>query len=274
MTQYGTGFGGSMPEYYDRILGPAQFGPLADDLVRRLPQKPDGDVLEIACGTGLVSRRLRERLAPSVKLHATDLSDAMLAYAKDTVPGAIDWRVADAAALPFADAVYGAVVCAFGVMFVPDKARAFREMRRVLTPGGVLLFNVWDRIEQNPHGRIGSELAERWFPDEPEMRNARAPYEFNDRALIRRMVEDAGFRDVRFDDVRIAIAAPSARQYATGLIYGTPRLLLLQKRGVDVEKFIDDYAAALAKEGGAAPFRVEGNAVVFQAVAGRRYTPR
>jgi ubiquinone/menaquinone biosynthesis C-methylase UbiE len=267
MARYGADFGGSMPEYYDRILGPAQFGPLADDLARRVPRKPGGDVLEIACGTGLVSRRLRERLDPTVKLHATDLSEAMLAYARASVPGAIDWRVADAAALPFADAAYGAVVCAFGIMFVPDKAKAFREMRRVLKPGGVLLFNVWDRIERNPHGRIAAEIAESWFPDDPEMRNARAPYEFHDRDLIRRMVEVAGFHDVRFDDVRVTIGAPSVRQYVTGLVYGTPRRLLLEKRGVDVEKFLDHYSAALAKVGGAAPFRVEGMAVVFQADA-------
>jgi ubiquinone/menaquinone biosynthesis C-methylase UbiE len=267
MAHYGAGFGGSMPEYYDRILGPAQFGPLGDDLARRLPREPGGDVLEIACGTGLVSRRLRERLGPTVKLQATDLSEVMLEYARANVPGAIDWRVADAAALPFADAAYGAVVCAFGIMFVPDKAKAFREMRRVLKPGGVLLFNVWDRIERNPHGRIAAEVAEGWFPGDPEMRNARTPYEFHDRDLIRRMVQDAGFHAVRFDEVRATIGAPDVRQYVTGLVCGTPRLLLLQQRGVDVEKFLDDYAAALAKEGGTAPFRVEGSAVVFQAAA-------
>jgi ubiquinone/menaquinone biosynthesis C-methylase UbiE len=224
-------------------------------------------VLEIACGTGLVTRRLREHLDPTVKLCATDLSETMLAYARTAVPGAVSWGVADAAALPFADAGCGAVVCAFGVMFVPDKPRTFREMRRVLTPGGALLINVWDRIERNAHGRVASELAERWFPGEPEMRNARAPYEFSDRALIRRMVEEAGFRRVRHDDVRITIGAPTVQEYVTGLIYGTPRLLLLQKRGADVEKFLDEYATALAKEGGTAPFRVEGSVIVFQADA-------
>jgi hypothetical protein len=99
------------------------------------------------------------------------------------------------------------------------------------------------------------------------MRSARAPYEFHDRDLIRRMVADAGFRAIRHADVRIAIGAPSVRQYAAGLVRGTPRLLLLQNRGVELEKFIDTYAAALAHEGGTEPFRVEGNAVVFQAEA-------
>ena len=267
MAQFGADFGGSMPEYYDRILGPAQFDPFAAELVRRLPAQPGGDVLEIACGTGLVTRRLRERLEPTVRLQASDLSDAMLSYARSRVPGAIEWRTADAAALPWGDAAYAAVVCAFGIMFVPDKPRAFREMRRVLRPGGTLLFSVWQGIERNAHGRIASAVLERLFPGDPEMRGARAPYEFHDRELIRQLVEGAGFGPPRFDDVRIPIHAPTARHFATGVLMGTPRGLLLQKRGVDLEALIDQYAAALAKEGGVEPLELEANATFIQAEA-------
>jgi ubiquinone/menaquinone biosynthesis C-methylase UbiE len=267
MAQYGADFGGSMPEYYDRVLGPAQFDPFAAELVRRLPARPGGDVLEIACGTGLVTRRLRARLDPAVRLHASDLSEAMLSYARNQVPGAIEWRTADATALPFDDAAYAAVVCAFGIMFVPDKPRAFREMRRVLRPGGTLLFNVWQDIERNAHGRIASEVLERLFPGDPEMRGARAPYEFHDRERIRRLVEGAGFGTPRFDDVRIPIRAPTARHYATGILRGTPRGLLLQNRGVDLEVLIDEYAAELAREGGAEPLELEANATFVQAEA-------
>lgn len=267
MAQFGADFGGSMPEYYDRYLGPAQFGAFAQKMAERLPQRPPGDALEIACGTGLVTRRLRERLAPDVRLVASDLSQAMLDYAKTKVPGDIEWRQADASALPFGDQAFGAVVCCFGVMFIPDKAKAFREMRRVLKPGGVLLFNVWNSIERNPHARVAAEVFEGMFPDDPDMRNARAPFQFYDRGAIRGLVEQAGFRDLRADDVRITISTPSARDYATGSVYGTPRSLLLKKRGVDMEKLIDVYGAALAKEGGAEPFRVEGNAIYFEARA-------
>ena len=256
-----------MPEYYDRILGPAQFDPFAAELVRRLPAQPGGDVLEIACGTGLVTRRLRQRLDPAVRLHASDLSEAMLAYARSHVPGAIEWHTADATALPFDAAAYAAVVCAFGIMFVPDKARAFRAMRRVLRPGGTLLFSVWQGIERNAHGRIASEVLERLFPGDPEMRGARVPYEFHDRELIRRLVRGAGFGPPRFDDVRIPIRAPSARHYATGIWRGTPRGLLLQNRGIDLEALIEQYAEALANEGGAEPLELEANATFIEAQA-------
>src|SRR3982074_1852406 len=110
-------FGGSIPEYYDRYLGPAQFEAFGADLVRRLPAQPPGDGLEIARGTGIVTRPLADRLDPAVRLVATDLSRAMLDYARAKLaksPG-IEWQEADAAALPFADAAFGAVGRAGGI---------------------------------------------------------------------------------------------------------------------------------------------------------------
>src|SRR5918995_3864395 len=132
MVDTAANFSGSMPEYYDRIMAPAQFDAFAADLVGRLSTRPPGDVLEIACGTGVVTHRLRERVDPRLRIVASDLSKAMLDYARNKLRGArdIEWREADAAALPFKDATFGAVVCAFGVMFVPDKKAAFGEARR------------------------------------------------------------------------------------------------------------------------------------------------
>src|SRR5438309_10776420 len=153
MVDIAADFSGSMPEYYDTILGPAQLEAIATDLVRRLPVRPKGDVLELACGTGIVTQRLRERVDSTFRLVATDISEAMLAYARNKVKGKIDWRVADAAALSFKDATFGAVVCALGVMFVPDKPRLFSEMRRVLIEGGMVLFSCWDRLELNPRAQ-------------------------------------------------------------------------------------------------------------------------
>src|SRR5205085_1416194 len=151
----------------DSILGPAQLESLAADLVRRLPVRPRGDVLELACGTGIITERLRERIDGNFRIVATDVSDAMLAYARNKVKGKIDWRLADAAALPFKDETFGAVVCAFGVMFVPEKAKLFGEARRVLLEGGTLLFNVWDGIEANLQAKVAAEVIEEMFAGDP-----------------------------------------------------------------------------------------------------------
>jgi len=128
----------SMPEYYDSCLGPAWFDTFAADLVQRVPAKPPGDVLEIACGTGQVTRRLRERLDPALRLVATDLSKAMLDYgrSKRRDRKGIEWREADAVNLPFGAGEFGAVVCAFGVMFVPDKQAVFRRLAAFSSKAG------------------------------------------------------------------------------------------------------------------------------------------
>ena len=267
MAQFGADFGGSMPEYYDRFLGPAQFDAFGEDIAARLPTQPPGAVLEVACGTGRVSAKLRARLASAVRLVATDLSGEMLAYARSRVPGDIEWKVADAAALPFDSGRFAAVVCSFGIMFVPDKHRAFSEMRRVLRKGGALLFNVWDRIERNVHARTMSEVTEGLFPGDADMQAGRTPFLFNDRGLIGSMLKDAGFGEVRSHDVAITVSAPSAREFATGSLRGTPRYLQLEKRGVDVEQVIEKAALALARVGGERPFKVPGHAIVFEAQA-------
>src|SRR5437763_4533191 len=132
-------FGGSIPEYYDSILGPAQLEALAADLVRRLPVRPRGDVLELACGTGIITARLRERIVFNKRKAANDISEAMLAYARNKVKGKIDWRLADAAALAFKPDTFGVVVCGLGVMFVPEKAKFYGEARRGLMECGTLL---------------------------------------------------------------------------------------------------------------------------------------
>lgn len=266
MVDVAANFSGSMPQYYDRIMGPAQFEPFAADLVRRLPAKPPGDVLEVACGSGVVTRRLRERLDPRVRLVATDISEAMLGYARGEVAGEIEWRAADAAALPFPDASFGAVVCAFGVMFVPDKTKMFGEMRRVLREGGTLLFNVWDGLDANPHSRATSEVIEAMFPGDAEMR-FRGPFEFNDRAVLHSLLADARFLEVRMETARLEVRCPSAREYATGQLKGSPRGALVQKRGLPVEELIDKVAAALARIGGEAPFRCTAQALVIEARA-------
>lgn len=261
-------FSGSIPEYYDSCMGTAIFEPFAADLVQRLPARPPGDVLEVACGTGIVTRQLRERLDPSVRLVATDLSKAMLDYARRKLrePDGVEWREADACKLPFADGEFGAVVCAFGIMFAPDRPAAFREARRVLKDGGTFVFNVWDRIEETPHALANAAVVESFFPGDPEMRFT-TPYEMHDPALLRVLLADAHFQEVRIEKKRIQVDGVSARSIATGQIRGTPRSLLIEKRGVSLDEVIDRAAAELAKVGGADPYRSHAQAVVVEARA-------
>jgi ubiquinone/menaquinone biosynthesis C-methylase UbiE len=170
-------FGGLIAALYEQRLVPLIFEPYAGDLATRAETLRPGRVLEIAAGTGVVTRRLARLLPPDVEIVATDLNVPMLDQA--TAIGttrAVQWRQADAMQLPLAEGEFDAVVCQFGAMFFPDKGRAFAEVRRVLRPGGLFLFNVWDRIEDNELADEVTRALAVMFPDDPPRFLARTPH--------------------------------------------------------------------------------------------------
>ena len=169
MTDANARFQGTIPDLCDRHLGPVIFRPYAEDLAQRLMVSDADRVLETACGTGILTKELRARLPRAARLVATDLNEPMIAYAGTKLADVdeIEWQTADAAALPFPPDSFDAVVCQFGVMFVPDKAAAFREARRVLAKGGMLVFNVWDRLDENPFAAIANRVIDAHFPANP-----------------------------------------------------------------------------------------------------------
>jgi SAM-dependent methyltransferase len=219
-----TSFVGSLPAIYQSHLVPLIFEPYAADLAKRLVRRPLRRVLEVAAGTGAVTRRMASALPESVTIVATDLNQGMLdqaAAAGTSRP--VEWRLADAAQLPFPDQSFDAVVCEFGAMFFPDKAKAFAEARRVLCTGGVFLFNVWDRIEENEFAdTITAELAT-LYPADPPRFLARIPHGYSDRATIERDVSSGGFsRPVEFLTVTDRSHAASAEIVAVAYCQGTP----------------------------------------------------
>lgn len=251
---------------YDHYLGPAWFGPIADDLARRLPADPGGDVLEVACGTGLMTAGLRRRLDPRRRLVATDFSEPMLDYARGKLAGVagIEWMKADALDLPFASGEFAALACSLGVMFPADKQRLFAQFHRVLRPGGLLLFNVWDRLEENTCVRVYSEVIEGMFPGDAEMQFT-LPYSMHDTARLRELVLAAGFAEPKVEKVPFTVTG-TARDIATGQVRGTPRGLLLARRGVDLDEAIDKVTAALERAGGTAKqFSAPGRVIAVEA---------
>jgi len=189
-----TRFGDAVAAFYQQHLVPLIFAPYAVDLAARIARVPTASVLELAAGTGVLTRELAARLAPGTHLVATDLNESMLAVAQaQETARKVDWRQADAMALPFADASFDAVVCQFGVMFFPDKVHAFAEMRRVLRPGGTLWFSVWDRIEANEFAQVVSETVGAMFPDDPPRFLERLPHGYCSTEVI---AEPAAFETV------------------------------------------------------------------------------
>jgi len=257
-------FSGSVPAIYDRHLS-YMFAPYAEELVARVPRDEGLRVLELAAGTGIVTKPLREALPGSSSLVATDLNDAMIDYAKGAVPGdGIEWRQADAQALPFEDESFDAAVCAFGFMFLPDKVQGWREARRVLRPGGTLLANVWASRDENPVPRVIHERLGELFPDNPPP-FLDTPYGYHDEERLRADLAAAGWDDARLDDVTIECVSESAESVATGYISGTPTASQVLERGGDTDSVIASVAEALAAVDGNRPFRSSTAAIVITA---------
>jgi SAM-dependent methyltransferase len=187
-------FAGSIPKIYQGYLVPLIFEPYADDLARRLASRPVERVLEIAAGTGVATRALASQLPGHTEIVATDLNQAMLDQAAAIgTPRRVEWRQADAMKLPFADGTFDAVVCQFGVMFFPDKAKAFAEVRRVLHAGGAFVFNVWDRLDQNELADVVTTALASVFPADPPRFLDRTPHGYHDKTAIMRDLAHGGF---------------------------------------------------------------------------------
>lgn len=176
--------------FYDTNLVPALFLERAVQIVDAARIEPGLRVLDVACGTGVVTRKLAELLGDHPAPVGLDIAPGMLAVARRSGT-TIDWRHGDADALPFDDAVFDRVLCQFGLMFFPDPVRALGEMLRVLEPGGRLVVSVWDRIAASPGSAAICEILDRIAG--PEAAAALAmPFRLGDPARLREIARDAG----------------------------------------------------------------------------------
>ena len=217
-------FAGSIPKFYKTYLVPLLFEPYAADLAGRLASRSPGRVLEVAAGTGVVTRALASTLPERVSIVATDLNQPMLDQASALgTRRPVEWRQADAMQLPFPDGAFDAVVCQFGVMFFPDKARAYAEAHRVLRSGGVLIFNAWDRIEENEFAEIVTAALAPLFPEDPPRFLARTPHGYHVPARIAQDLAGGGFvAPPEIVTVPARSRAKSPRDPAIAFCQGTP----------------------------------------------------
>jgi SAM-dependent methyltransferase len=227
-----TVFAGSIPELYDRCLGPFLFEPYADDLAARAAALRPRRILETAAGTGIVTAALARAL-PEAEIVATDLNPGMLGVAAAKVVSPhVSFAPADAQSLPFPDGAFDLVVCQFGAMFFPDRVAAYREARRVLAPGGAFLFNVWDRLDANPASQTIADSVAALFPDDPPGFLARVPFGYHDKARVEADLRSAGFAAIEAETVAKR-SRGAARDVGPGLCQGSPLRAEIAARAPD-----------------------------------------
>lgn len=245
-------FAGSIPELYDELLVPLIFEPYATDLVERLIALEPGSVLEIAAGTGVVTRAMAAALDPLTKIVGSDLNQPMIDHAAAVgTARPVTWHQADVLDLPFADSTFDAVVCQFGMMFFPDRVKAMAEIRRVLRSGGTLLFNTWDRIETNELAAVVTDALAELLADDPPRFLPRTPHGYHDEGLIRREVADSGFSNpADFEPLEARSRAASHLIPAIAYCQGTPLKDEIEARGADLQAATEVAAEAIARRFG------------------------
>jgi ubiquinone/menaquinone biosynthesis C-methylase UbiE len=246
MTDDPSRFVGSVPENYDRCLGPRIFEGYAEDMAQRVASHKPSRVLELAAGTGILTKRLRDLLPDSCEIVATDLNEPMLEVAKQKTgnPESIVFQQADGTELPFDNESFELVACQFGVMFFPDKHRGYTEVLRVLEPGGTYLFNAWDSREANPFSATAHSVIETMFPEDPPG-FYQVPFHYHDVEQIRRDVSAAGFRSVDVERVAISSRVGSAADFAQGLVFGNPLSEEILSRGGNPQAAAEAIARAI-----------------------------
>lgn len=245
----GSVFAGSVPQFYAQYLVPLIFEPYAVDLAARVTRRRPTSLLELAAGTGVVTRQLAQALPPEVSIVATDLSQPMLDQAAATrTARPVEWHQADAQRLPFPDEAFDVVVCQFGVMFFPDKARAFAEARRVLRPRGQFIFSVWDRIEENELTDTILQAVRPLLPDDPPPFMTRIPHGYHDPSVILEDLGRGGFTSAPSVTILTARSrAESPRGLAVAFCQGTPMRGELEACGPTcLQEATDRATAALA----------------------------
>lgn len=259
------GYVGDVAIAYDRDLGHVLFAPYAADISRRAAEKSVRHVLEIAAGTGIVTRQLRDVLPKDALLTAIDISDSMMeaARAKFLPHEQVTFQIADAMALPFDDEAFDAVVCQFGVMFF-DKEAGFREAHRTLRRGGRYLFSVWDSRRYNPFASLTFEVLKQFFPSNPPQ-FLELPVSCFEIDPIKEALIRSGFARIvisvqpREYDIMDVVA------FARGLVF-SPVIEEIRERGeVEPEKIVEALAEALTKEYGSNPTRYPMQAILFEA---------
>jgi ubiquinone/menaquinone biosynthesis C-methylase UbiE len=215
---------GNIPDAYEKYLVPIIFTLWGAKLIELSELALGEQVLDVACGTGIIARLAAKRVGGTGKIVGLDLNPGMLAVARSAtadISPTIEWQEGSATDLPFADDTFDAVFCQFSLQYFPDRLLALQQMRRVLKSGGRILLNLPRPIQYHPSSAILAKALERHVGSEvAEIMNA--PFTLGDAEEIRTLFADAGFNNVRIRIVIETFRAPSPEEYVWRQMISSP----------------------------------------------------
>ncbi|WP_170595484.1 class I SAM-dependent methyltransferase [Ruegeria arenilitoris] len=232
MSTNSAGFVGNIPSHYDAGLGPNIFTDYADRLAARCAEEPVAKAIELAAGTGILSRKLCDVLPSEAQVLISDLNAPMLEVAKAKFSAAdnVEFAVVNAMDLPFEDGAFDLITCQFGVMFFPDKPASFHEAARVLRPGGRYVFNVWSPMSENPFSQVAHDVGAHFFPQDPPG-FYKVPFHYGDPEAVRADLRAAGWTDIEHETIRLTKTIVNPEAFAHALVFGNPLVDEIRERG-------------------------------------------
>lgn len=240
---------GGGPESYQRFQVPSLFEPLADTFLEHVEVTPGTRVLDVACGTGVVARRIAPAVGPSGRVDAIDLNPGMIEVARGLPPGGgapIEWRHGSALELPYPDGSFDLVVCQQGLQFIPDRLAALSEIHRVLVPGGRVALAVWQSIAHSPCALATAAALEAHL-GAATARQMHSPFQLGDADVLSQLLSDAGFEDVAIEQATITRRVLPPDQSIPGHLASTPMgpaIVALDEAARDA--LVSEVGAALA----------------------------
>lgn len=208
-------------ENYERFFVPAIGRPVAEDLIEAAQLTAGERVLDVGCGTGVVTRMAAEKVTPAGEVAGLDIHPAMLVVARDATPQSlvIDWYEANAEAIPLPDDSFDVVLCQMSLQFMPGRLGALREMQRVLKPGGRLVLNVpgptpplFEHFAGALTKHVGLEAAQ----------FVHVVFSINEPDELRHLATSAGFEQVHVSREMKPLQLPAAREFMWQYVHSTP----------------------------------------------------
>ena len=238
---------GSAAALYEEQKVPGMFAPLADTTLKVIEVVDDDAVLDVACGTGILARKVREKFGDQPRIVGVDLNEGMIAVAKglsDPVSQSCEWIVANAEDMPFDDSMFSMVLCQQGLQFMPDKEGVLREMYRVLRPEGRIVITVWNGVADflvpivDALGRhVSNEVADK----------AKAPFAYDGSRLLP-IMSNVGFSDVSIENLTINRTIRATDNAIRDEIMGTAVASSVEDAGETVlQKIVQETSDSLSK---------------------------
>ena len=214
-------YGDNAAENYERYFVPTIGMPFATALLDAARLRRGERVLDVACGSGVVTRLAAELVGTKGAVAGLDINPAMLGVARSvrSSGAAIEWYEASAESLPLTDGAFDVVLSSLGLQFVANKATALREMRRVLAPDGRLAIAT---VGPTPplFAILEQALARHVKPDVAAF--VRAVFSQHEPHELEKLASDAGFRDVEVRSKTLTLTLPAPADFLWQYVHSTP----------------------------------------------------